>query len=154
MGKIKIKQLLDFLDEDACKDILSGTYDLDLLKTKIHHEIQKYFPTKFKGFDTTGIVDINMNEYIVDQKYHDFKTNDDNYISFMIQLNDEYEEGYFQFLINEGENYFQVNHGTGHLVLFFSNLHQRTTPVKSGVKKTLSGKILLIKNNNIKNTLI
>jgi predicted 2-oxoglutarate/Fe(II)-dependent dioxygenase YbiX len=72
----------------------------------------------------------------------------------MIQLNNDYNEGYFQFLINDGESYFQVNHGAGHLVLFFSNLKQRTTPVKSGIKKTLSGKILLIKDKDVKNTLI
>jgi len=154
MGKIKIKLLLGFLNEDECNNILSGEYDIDMLKTKVQNEIQKYFTTSFKGFDVSGLEDVNRVDYIVDQKYHDFKSNDDNYVSFMIQLNNDYEDGYFQFLINDGESYFQVNHGAGHLVLFFSNLHQRTTPVKRGVKKTMTGKLTLIKNNNIKNTLI
>lgn len=154
MGKNKIKLLLNFIDEDQCNKILSGSYDETVLKTKIFEEIQKHFPTKFKGFDTSGIIDININEYVVDQKYHDFKSNDDNFISFMIQLNNDYEEGYFQFLINNGENYFQVHHGAGHMVLFFSNLNQRTTPVTKGIKKTLTGKVSLIKDNSIKQTLI
>jgi hypothetical protein len=72
----------------------------------------------------------------------------------MITLNNNYEEGYFQFLINNGENYFQVHHGAGHMVLFFSNLNQRTTPVIKGIKKTLTGKVLLIKDNSVKQTLI
>jgi hypothetical protein len=40
------------------------------------------------------------------------------------------------------------------MVLFFSNLKQRTTPVEYGVKKTLTGHFNLIKNENIKKTLI
>jgi predicted 2-oxoglutarate/Fe(II)-dependent dioxygenase YbiX len=154
MGKNKIKQLLNFIDENECDKILSGNYNQEILNTKIYEEIQKHFPIKFKGYIPSGFIDIKLNEYQVDQKYHDFKSNDDNYISFMIQLNNDYNEGYFQFLINDGESYFQVNHGAGHLVLFFSNLKQRTTPVKSGIKKTLSGKILLIKDKDVKNTLI
>lgn len=154
MGRNRIKLLLNFIDKEQCVEILSGNHDQNMLNDKIYNEINKYFSTNYKGYETSGIIDIELNEYIVDQKYNDFKSNDDNFISFMIQLNDDYEDGYFQFLINQGENYFQVNHGAGHMVLFFSNLNQRTTPVKKGTKKTLSGKISLIKNNNIKKTII
>ncbi len=154
MRNKKIKLLLNFIDEHECSKILSGHYDQNILNKKIHNEIQKHFSIKFKGFKLSDFTDIKINEYQVDQKYHDFKSNDDNFISFMIQLNNEYEEGYFQFLINNGENYFQVNHGAGHLVLFFSNLNQRTTPVTKGIKKTLTGKVLLIKDNGADQTLI
>lgn len=154
MGNNRIKLLLNFIDENECNEILSGNYNQEILKAKIYDEIQKHFPTKFKGYETTDIVDIKINEYIVGQTYPDFKSNDENFLSFMIQLNNDYEDGYFQFLINDGENYFQVHHGTGHMVIFFSNLNQRTTPVKQGIKKTISGKISLIKDNNSTKTLI
>ena len=138
MDKILVLDFGSQYSHLICRRIREFSVFAELVPYDIsYEEIQKHFPIKFKGYIPSGFIDIKLNEYQVDQKYHDFKSNDDNYISFMIQLNNDYNEGYFQFLINDGESYFQVNHGAGHLVLFFSNLKQRTTPVKSGIKKTL-----------------
>ena len=154
MSTNRLKLLLNFIDENECQQILLGEYDQTKLKDKIFNEFKKYFETKFKGYTISDIIDLKINEYGVGQKYHDFISNDVNYLSFMIQLNNNYKEGYFQFLVNDGESYFQVHHGAGHIVLFFSNLKQRTTPVEYGVKKTLTGHVNLIKNDVIEKTLI
>lgn len=154
MKNKKIKLLLNFLNRDECDQVISGAYDKDMLMDKILNEVEKYFITNFKGFEIGGVVDLKLNQYSIEQKYNDFESADENYVSFLLQLNDEYKEGYFQFLVDDGNKYFQVHHGLGHLVLFFSNLPKRTTPVVSGVKHTLTGTISLIESTSSVKTLI
>lgn len=154
MKNKKIKLLLNFLTRDECDKIISNSYDVDSLRDRVLIEIEKYFVTNFKGYKVNNINDIKLDQYVVGQKYHDFESSDENYVSFLIQLNDNYSEGYFQFLVDDGNKYFQVHHGLGHLVLFFSNLPKRTTPVINGIKYTLTGNISLIETNSSDKTLI
>lgn len=154
MKNKKIKLLLNFLNRDECEKIMSNSYDMDSLRDRILIEVEKYFVTNFKGFKLNGVDDLKLNQYVVGQKYNDFESTDENYVSFLIQLNDDYSEGYFQFLVDDGNNYFQAHHGLGHLVLFFSNLSKRTTPVTNGIKHTLTGTISLIETYNSNKTLI
>ena len=154
MKNKKIKLLLNFLDINQCTEIINNTYDRDALIERILIEVEKYFVTEFKGFKINIEKELTLNQYSVNQKYNDFETVEENYLSFLIQLNDDYSEGYFQFSVDDGNKYFQVNHGLGHLVLFFSNLPKRTTPVIKGVKHTLSGNISLVELSETKQTLI
>lgn len=154
MKNKKIKILLNFLNADECLKIINNTYDKNVLVDRILVEIKKYFITDIKGFNIDIPKELVLKKYSVDQKYSDFKAVGENYLSFLIQLNDDYSDGHFQFLLDGGDSYFQVHHGMGHLVLFFSNLDKRTTPVTSGIKYTLTGDISLIKLNNSDKTLI
>ncbi len=151
----KLKLLLNFLNEEECVNIINNTHNLVILKNRILREIEKNFVTQFKGFYIGDFVDLKIEEYNTEQKYKDFeKGMGGTYVSFLLQLNDDYKDGFFQFLIDDGNRYFQVHHGLGHLTMYFSDLPKRTTPVTSGTKYTLVGSLPLIKKTNNKNTLL
>jgi hypothetical protein len=151
----KLKLLLNFLSKEECINIINGSYNLEILKNRILREIEKNFVTQFKGFYIGDFVDLKIEKYNTEQKYKDFeKKGDETYVSFSLQLNSNYEDGFFQFLVDDGNRYFQVHHGLGHLILYFSDLPKRTTPVTNGTKYTLVGSLPLIKKTNNKNTLL
>lgn len=146
----RVTIIKNFIDEDECKRALE-TKDYSFIKFKLERYIKHNI--KLKGYSFTELSPLILNHHIVGVNDPKWVT-DDSYISFLIQLNNEYEQGYFQFLVDNDDNYFQLHHGTGHLVLFFSNLKHRTTPIKSGEKYTITTSISITKDDNYTKTLI
>jgi predicted 2-oxoglutarate/Fe(II)-dependent dioxygenase YbiX len=151
----------DFLNEDECNTIIehfnnNKEIDIDFLKTKILIAVKENFNTQFNGYGLSDITDFNFNTYEVSKGYVDFESDDDDekYVTFMVQLNNDYKGGFYQFLINEGENYYQMEHGAGYLVIYYSNLPQRMLTVKRGTKYTITGCLKLVKDHNYKKTII
>jgi predicted 2-oxoglutarate/Fe(II)-dependent dioxygenase YbiX len=145
---------LNFFTEGECLRIIENKYDLELLKNKILNSIKTHFISDYKGYVLNDVVDIKLNSYKPNQKYENFKKIENGFISFMIQLNDEYDEGFFQFSVKDDTYYYQLQPGTGHMVLFFSNLNHRVIPVKRGIKYTLTGTVNLKEKVNYKKTII
>lgn len=146
--------VLNFLTKDECVSIIQNNFDLKLLKEKIINSIKDYYVTDFKGYELDEISDIQLNTYTVNQTYLNFQKINNEFLSFMIQLNEDYDEGFLQFSVKDDSQYYQFYSGAGHMILFFSSLKHRTIPVKSGVKYTLTGNILLKKINNYTKTII
>lgn len=147
----RVTIIKNFIDADECKYALENA-DYSFIKFKLDRYIQHNI--KLKGYIFTELSPLKLNHHIVGVNDPMWITDNDSYISFLLQLNDSYEEGYFQFLVDNDDNYFQLHHGTGHLVLFFSNLKHRTTPIKTGEKYTITTSISITKDNTYTKTLI
>jgi hypothetical protein len=147
----RLKLIKNFINKDECKYALE-TADYSFIKFKLDRYIK--FNIKLKGYVFTELSPLKLNHHIVGFNDSRWIIDSNSYISFLLQLNDEYEQGYFQFLLDEDDNYFQLHHGCGHLVLFFSNLKHRTTPIESGEKYTISTSISITKDDNYTKTLI
>jgi hypothetical protein len=154
MHNIILKPVLNFLTNAECDAIIENNYDLNYLKKNIIKSIKTYFISEFKGYTFGEICDVKLNSYTPTQKYSNFKKIDDGFLSFMIQLNDNYEEGFFQFSVKDDTYYYQMQPGKGHMIVFFSNLNHRTIPVTSGIKYTLTGTLILKKVDNYIQTVI
>jgi hypothetical protein len=148
------KPVFNFLTINECDAIIEGKFDLDKLKNKILNTTREYFITEFNGYELSEIDDIEINSYRSDQKYTNFNKIEDGFLSFVIQLNDDYDEGFFQFSFKEESYHYQMYPGKGHMLLFFSNLRHRTIPVKKVIKYTLNGTIRLKKSKNYKKRII
>jgi hypothetical protein len=148
------KPVFNFLTNNECDAIIEGKFDLDKLKNKILNTAREYFITEFNGYELSEIDDIEINLYKPNQKYTNFNKIEDGFLSFVIQLNNEYDEGFFQFSFKDDNYHYQMYPGKGHMLLFFSNLNHRTVPVKKGIKYTLNGTIRLKKRKNYKKTII
>ena len=147
----RVTVIKNFIDEDECKLALEKN-DYSFIKFKLERYIKHNI--KIKGYSFTELSPFVLNHHIVGINDPKWVTDDNSYISFLIQLNDEYEQGYFQFLLDDDDNYFQLHHGAGHLVLFFSNLKHRTTPIESGKKFTITTSVSTIKDDTYTKTLI
>jgi hypothetical protein len=154
MKNIIGQPVLNFLTKEECSDIINNRCDLENLKLKLINCIKDYFITDFKGYELDEITNIELNSYTVNQKYFNFQKIDNEFLSFMIQLNEDYDEGFFQFLVKDDTEYYQFYSGAGHMILFFSSLKHRTIPVKSGIKYTLTGNIILKQIDNYTKTII
>ena len=147
----RVTIIKNFIDADECKYALENE-DYSFIKSKLDRYIQHNI--KLKGYIFTELSPLKLNHHIVGVNDPMWITDNDSYISFLLQLNDSYEEGYFQFLVDNDDNYFQLHHGKGHLVLFFSNLKHRTTPIKTGEKYTITTSISITKDDTYTKTLI
>jgi hypothetical protein len=147
----RVTILKNFIDEDECKQALE-TEDYSFIKFKLDRYIKHNI--KLKGYSFTELSPLTLNHHIVGVNDSMWVTDSKSYISFLLQLNDSYKEGYFQFLVDNDDNYFQLHHGSGNLVLFFSNLKHRTTPIEEGEKYTITTSISIIKDDNYTKTLI
>lgn len=147
----RISIIKNFVDEDECKYALENK-DYSFIKFKLERYIK--YNIKLKGYAFTELSPLQLNTHIVGVNSSKWNIDDNSYISFLIQLNDEYEQGYFQFLLDDDENYFQLHRGIGHMVVFFSNLKNRTTPIESGTKYTISTNISIKKDDSYNKTLI
>jgi hypothetical protein len=147
----RVTIIKNFIDEDECKYALQNA-DYSFIKFKLDRYIQ--YNIKLKGYVFTELSPLKLNHHIVGVNDPIWITDKNSYISFLLQLNDSYEGGYFQFLVDNDDNYFQLHHGSGHLVLFFSNLKHRTTPIESGEKYTITASISITKDNTYTKTLI
>lgn len=147
----RIKVIKNFLTKSECDYALS-TNDYDM----IHSRVEKYINDNFKikGYRLSNLFPFKLNKHIVDVNNPNWYIDDDSYISVLIQLNDDYKEGYFQFLVDDDESYFQLHHGYGHMVIYFSNLKNRTSPVKEGIKYTITSHISINKIDGFKKTII
>jgi hypothetical protein len=147
----RVTIIKNFIDEGECKYALHNT-DYSFIKFKLDRYIQ--YNIKLKGYEFAELSPLKLNHHIVGVNNPNWITDGDSYISFLLQLNDSYEGGYFQFLVDNDDNYFQLHHGTGHLVLFFSNLKHRTTPIEIGEKYTITTSISITKDDTYTKTLI
>ena len=141
----KITIVKNFVDEDECKYALE-TADYSFIKFKLERYIK--YNINLKGYSIDTLLPFNLNTHTPDSSNPKWNTDTSSYVSFLIQLNESYENGYFQFLLDGGDNYFQLHHGVGNMVVFFSNLKNRTSPVTSGTKHTLTSSVSIIKNSN------
>jgi hypothetical protein len=147
----------DFLSKDECSSILECLKDGRLLdESDVYKKLNNYINTfiQLKGYEFTQLSPIKLNIHNKGVSSLKWITDTDSYITILIQLNDTYEDGYSQFLIDDGDNYFQLHHGAGHMVVFFSNLKQRTSPVINGIKYTMTTTISIKQLQDYKPTII
>lgn len=147
----RITIIKNFIDEDECKYALD-TADYSFIKFKLDRYIK--FNIKLKGHSFTELSPLKLNHHISGVNDPNWVTDSDSYISFLIQLNEDYFRGRFQFLIDDDDKYFQLPHGAGNLVVYFSNIKNRTTPVENGMKYTIASSVNIIKEEDFKKTLI
>lgn len=158
MESKKINIIEGFLSEDECKELINSHKNGELLNSlyvadKITKTLNDNF--KFKGFKFGELGPIIFKEYTPNTKYTlKWIINDFNYFTIRIQLNDEYDNGYHQYLMNEDEKYFQSPKITGSMIFFFSNVKHRLAPVESKVKYVLETELNLTEIPNFKKTLL
>jgi hypothetical protein len=153
----RITIVKEFLSKDECSLILDCLKDGKLsdesdVYKKLNDYINKFI--KLKGYEFTKLSPIKLNIHNTGASSLKWNTDVDSYITILIQLNESYEQGYLQFLTDDGDNYFQLHHGVGHMVVFFSNLKNRTSPVINGIKYTMTTSISITELENYKSTLI
>jgi hypothetical protein len=153
----RITIVKDFLSKDECSLTLEclkyGKLDYE---SDAYKKLNDYIDTfiKLKGYEFSKPSPIKLNIHNTSASSLKWNTDVDSYITILIQLNDSYEEGYLQFLTDDGDNYFQLHHGAGHMVVFFSNLKQRTSPVINGIKYTMTTTISIKQLQDYKPTII
>lgn len=147
----RIVVIENFLDEDECKYALD-TADYSFIKFKLDRYIK--FNIKLKGYSFTELSPLKLTRHISGVNDSNWVTDSNSYISFLLQLNEDYFRGRFQFLIDDDDKYFQLPHGAGNLVVYFSNIKNRTTPVENGMKYTIASSVNIIKEEDFKKTLI
>jgi hypothetical protein len=141
----KITIVKNFVDEDECNYALE-TADYSFIKFKLERYIK--YNISLKGYSVDTLLPFNLNTHTPNSSSPKWNTDTSSYISFLIQLNESYENGYFQFLLDGGDNYFQLHHCVENMALFFSNHNHSTTPVINGTKHTLTSSVSIIKNSN------
>lgn len=143
----------DFLSKKECEDLISNYNDnIDYIHKKIENFINENYIVK--GFKFNKLKPIKFNKYTPDTQYSlKWIINEKSYFTFIIQLNEDFENGYHQFLLFDNDNYYQVPKKSGSLIIFFSNLKQRLAPVLDKEKYTISTEIDL-KKTKISKTLI
>jgi hypothetical protein len=158
MESKRINLIEEFLSKDECNELIKHHKDGDILDSKYMYEkITKILNNnfKFKGHYLGELETITFKEYTPQKKYTlNWEINNESYFTIVIQLNDDFRNGYEQYLIDEDEKYFQSPKITGSLIFFFSNIKHRLAPVKTNSKYVLETEIKLLKNVNFKKTLI
>jgi predicted 2-oxoglutarate/Fe(II)-dependent dioxygenase YbiX len=125
----------------------------DRLKSTLKNLIQ------IKGYEVTGLGPYQFTEYKVGEYYDWHKDSDKDeyshrFCSIVIQLNDEYVDGYLQLRDEGGDNVIQLDKGIGTMYIFFSNITHRVIPVKEGIRYSLVNWVSLKKIEEYKKTLI
>jgi hypothetical protein len=158
MTNKEINIIDNFLTEEECDNFIQRfkngeSLDTEYVRVKIENLLKEHY--KFKGFELKNSNPVLFNEYTVETKYSlEWEINDKSYFTVIIQLNDNFKNGLQQFLVGDGENYFQVPKNTGNIVIFFSNLKKRLAPVEIGFRYTLETEIELIESINQIKTLL
>lgn len=148
----------EFLTEQECINIIQTYKDGDVLDDtfvydKITNILSENF--KFKGHHLSKLGPLKFKKYTIESKYTlKWKIKNSTYFRIVVQLNDNFENGYQQFLLDEDEKYFQVPKITGSIVFFYSNMKHRISPVESNVKYVLESDVKLIEDLNFKKTLL
>lgn len=130
---------------------------IDIIDEKLKQLLKSLI--KMKGFEVTGLGPYQFTEYKVGE-FYDWHTDSDKdeykdrFCSIVIQLNDDYENGYLQLNDETTESTIQLEKGVGTMYIFYSNIRHRVLPVKSGIRYSLVNWISLKKIENFKNTLI
>jgi hypothetical protein len=153
----RIKIVKDFLSKDECISALDYFKNgKDPKESDVYKKINDYVNSfiKLKGYKFSELSPLILNTHNVGPSNLKWDTDTQSYITILIQLNDSYEQGYFQFSVDDDTNYFQLHHGAGHMVVFFSNLKYRTSPIESGIKYTITTSISLEEMQNYKHTII
>lgn len=146
-----------FLTKEECEDTLSflmkgGVLDSGIVYDRLTEYINDSIT--LKGYKLSNISPFKFNIHTGQNSNPDWVSDDETYISFLIQLNEDYFRGRFQFLVDDDDKYFQLLHGEGNLVMYFSNIKNRTTPVENGIKYTITSSVNIIKEEDFKQTLI
>lgn len=147
----RITVIKDFLSKNECEYALKEC-NYSIIQSKLKEYITNTI--ELKGYIFNEISPFKINTHITNDSSLIWKVDTTSYISFLIQLNDSYNGGYFQFLVDNNDRYFQLHHGIGHMVVFFSNIQHRTSPIESGTKYTLSTSVSIVKDINYDITLI
>lgn len=150
----RIKIAHDFLTKTECESLLNDYFknvnsDYTFLKKRIFD----YLNLTLKGYEL-DLSEFKIYKLDKTSTNPDWHIDTDSYISIMIQLNDDYVDGIFQFLLDEGDTYFQLHHGSGKMVSYFSNIKNRTTPIIRGDKYVLTTSIKIQKIIDYKKTII
>lgn len=158
MENKRIDLIEEFLSKDECAELIKNHKDGDVLNsTYVYEKINKTLNDnfKFKGHYLGELKTIIFKEYTPEKKYTlNWGINNNSYFTIVVQLNDDFRNGYEQYLMDEDEKYFQSPKITGSLIFFFSNIKHRLAPVKTNSKYVLETEIKLLKNVNFKKTLI
>jgi len=153
----RIVVIENFLTKEECNDTLSFLMEGGVLDSGIIYDrLTKYLSDNInvKGYTVSNISPFKFNTHTGQNSNPEWSSDDDSYISFLIQLNEDYFRGRFQFLVDDSDKYFQLAHGAGNLVIYFSNIKNRTTPVENGIKYTITNSVNIIKKEDFKKTLI
>jgi hypothetical protein len=158
MENQKINIIEGFLSEDECKEIIITHKNGELLNSYyVTEKITKILDDnfKFKGYKLSELSPIIFKEYTPKTKYTlKWKVKNSTYFTIIVQLNDDFKNGYQQFLVDDDENYYQVPKFVGSLVFFFSNMKHRIAPVRMSSKYVLECEVKLVKDENFKKTLL
>lgn len=114
---------------------------------------------KVKGYVVTGLGPYQFTEYKAGE-YYDWHTDSAKdvyqyrFASIVIQLNDEYSDGYLEVNLNDNTEIVRLPKGIGNLYVFYSNLLHRVMPVNDGVRYSLVNWVSLEEIKEYKKTLI
>ena len=153
----RIVVIENFLTKKECEDALPLIIKGDVLDSGIIYDRLTKYVSDFitlKGYRLSNISPFKFNVHTSENSNPEWVSDEETYISFLIQLNEDYFRGRFQFLIDDNDKYFQLPHGAGNLVVYFSNIKNRTTPVENGMKYTIASSVNIIKEEDFKKTLI
>lgn len=155
--ELKAGKVYNGIESNKRKSSIAFIENIDFLDIRLKSKLKELI--QLKGYEITGLGPYQFTEYKVGD-YYDWHTDSDNgeykhrYCSIVIQLNDEYDEGYLQLIDDSGDNLIQLDKGIGTMYIFFSNIRHRVIPVKSGVRYSLVNWVSLNKIENYKKTLI
>lgn len=158
MTNNEINIIENFLSEDECSEIIlkfknGQDINIDDFHKRIEDTLNENY--KFKGFKFKKLNPLILKEYTTETKYSlEWKSNENSYFTIIIQLNNDFKNGYQQFSIADEEFYLQVPKNIGNMTVFFSNLMHRLAPVKIGVKYTLETEIEITEIPNYNKTLL
>lgn len=158
MENKRINLIEEFLSKEECDEFIKHHKNGDILNsTYMYEKIIKTLNDnfKFKGHYLGELDSITFKEFSPEKKYTlKWEINNDSYFTVVVQLNDNFLNGYEQYLIDDDEKYYQSPKITGSLIFFFSNIKHRVAPVKTNSKYILETKIKLLNDINFKKTLI
>ena len=154
----RINIINEFLSEEECKELINTHKNGELLSSNyISEKISKVLSDnfKFKGYKLSKLSPITFKKYTPKTKYTlMWKVNNSNYFNILIQLNDDFKNGYQQFLVDDDEKYYQAPKTVGGMVFFFSNIKHRVAPVESNSKYVLECSVKLVKDKNFEKTIL
>jgi hypothetical protein len=148
----------NFLSPDECKYYIDGIInnsklDTDLISNRLKTILNDQY--KLKGHRFKELNKLKPKKYTNNLKYPlEWNTDKDSYFTIAIQLNNDYENGYIQFLRDDDEKYLQVPRNSGSAIIFFSNIKNRQARVREGIRFTIETKIGIEKDPNDSKTLI
>jgi len=144
-------------DTKVRKSSVAFISNIDSIDKKIINIVKNNI--QVKGYEATNLGPYQFTEYNIGE-YYDWHTDSNNgiykhrYCSIVIQLNDNYDNGYLELIESDGESIHQCEHGIGTLFIFYSNIRHRVVPVTRGTRYSLVNWISLKEIEDYKKTLI